>query len=1504
MTSSPSRSPHRPRRGSSGRRRKPRAFTAEQIEQRRRSVPAITYPSALPVSQRRDDIMAAIRDHQVVVISGATGSGKTTQLPKMCLELGRGAAGLIGHTQPRRLAARSVAERIAAELGQRLGHTVGYQVRFTDVVGTDTMVKLMTDGILLAEIAADPDLTRYDTIIVDEAHERSLNIDFILGYLAALLPRRRDLKVVITSATIDAERFAEHFSRALGGASVPVIEVSGRTYPVDIVYRPLRDDEGNDIDMVDGICDAVDELCDLGDGDILVFLPGERDIRDTDAALRDHLGPRYIAAGARSRHPNAIEVIPLYARLSPAEQHRVFEAHHTRRVVLATNVAETSLTVPGIHYVVDPGLARISRFSHRTKVQRLPIEPISQASANQRSGRCGRVAEGVAIRLYSEEDFASRPEFTDPEILRTSLAAVILQMASLGLTPIEGFPFLDPPDPRQVRDGVALLRELGALRESGELRLTRIGHNLARLPIDPRLGRMLIEADRRGCASEVLVIVAALAMQDVRLRPAEAPGTADAAHARFADPSSDFLAYLNLWRYLRTLSREMSGSALRRTCQREYLHYLRTREWQDMVTQLRQMARDIGISIHPLSRPTERAIDAQRGLGESATDAIAAACVALTTEETDADSLHRSLLFGLLSNLGRWDASAKDYEGARGTHFRVWPGSGLAKRHHEWVMAAELVETSRLFARTVAAIDPAWIDEAGSCLIKRSYSGIYWSSRAGAAMVRERSTLYGLTISADRPVLLGRLGEKRLPGEKLADTSGVGALREALGETSNAEEAPTARELAREMFIRHALVEGDWHGRHRFMERNRRALEQAREVERRTRRAGIVAGDDALARFFDRRVGPEVVSQGHFARWWKTAQREDPRLLDFPPSLLLPETPPASDEPLTYSSGSSGTSIAERLDGAVSPGDLVASAKQREASGFPDRWRGRGVSFPLSYEFDPSSDRDGVSVQVPLEVVSGLEPDAFSWLVPGMWEDLVAGLIKAMPKSVRRQLVPAPDVAAQVTAWIREHLDDPHAPMRREGPGVAEKKRQALDASMARLAKWAGVEAPSVSATEEQPPAEAEPPREVAGWDRRYTSPDASLRDMVTRGLDATRGVEIDEGAWEYARTRLPAHLTMTVVVTDANGRAIAHGKDIAKLAHRLRDRERQAVREAIRDARAHSARPGARTRAAAPTVREVSGLTSFPTEPSPLPEDIRVAGPAGTSRLAHPALVVADMPADVLDPAWAEAPGWQGPWRADLCICDAAPLARRDHADGVAALVLAQTALPATRVKTRWRGADAATLAASPYATTEALIDDIQWCAGRDLVQQWALEHDTNVWSVRDEQACESVVAWVRERLEDRVHEVVGHVVAALRACHDYERASAEVPRLRLLDVLADETRHVQALISPGFISRWGAAGLPALERWLRASAERIRRAADNPGRDKGLAWQAREAAEVTAAALDRARSRPWESSLAEAAWELTLAQEELRVSLFAQHVGTARKISLKRLTRLAETL
>jgi ATP-dependent RNA helicase HrpA len=708
---------------------------------------AITYPADLPVSQRKDDIAHAIREHQVVIVAGETGSGKTTQLPKICLELGRGRGrGVIGHTQPRRIAARTVAERIAEELHTELGELVGYKIRFTDRSSEQTTIKVMTDGILLAEIQHDRDLHRYDTIIIDEAHERSLNIDFILGYLKQLLPRRPDLKVVITSATIDPERFSAHFDHA------PIIEVSGRMYPVEVRYREIEDDQ------TQAITDAVRELVAEGPGDILVFLSGEREIRDAAEALRK-LAPRRPSA--------AFDVLPLYSRLSSAEQHRVFAPHGTRRVVLATNVAETSLTVPGVRYVVDTGLARISRFSARTKVQRLPIEAISQASANQRKGRCGRVAAGICIRLYSEEDFDGRPEYTDPEILRTNLASVILQMTSLGLGDVARFPFMQPPDTRSVQAGIQLLEEIGAITHPRQPRLTSIGRKLAKLPVDPRLARMVVEADRNGCLRQVVVVAAALSIQDPRERPTEQQEQADAKHRRFRDETSDFAGLLNLWRYIGEQQAELSSSAFRRLCKADFLNYLRIREWQDLDSQLRQVCKQLGLRPGKTPAPAE--------------------------------AVHRSLLAGLLSHVGMKDVEKRDYLGARGTRFAIFPGSALAKKQPPFLMSAELVETSRLWARVNAEIVPEWAESIAAHLVKRSYSEPHWSRKRGAVMATEKVTLYGVPIVTDRPVNYGRIDP----------------------------------EVSRELFIRHALVQGEWRTNHRFFSSNQAVLEEAAELEER-----------------------------------------------------------------------------------------------------------------------------------------------------------------------------------------------------------------------------------------------------------------------------------------------------------------------------------------------------------------------------------------------------------------------------------------------------------------------------------------------------------------------------------------------------------------------------------------------------------------------------------------------------------------------------------------------
>ena len=888
-----------------------------RLERRRAAVPAISYPEALPISVRREDIAAAIRDHQVVIVAGETGSGKTTQIPKICLELGRGVRAMIGHTQPRRLAARTVAARIAEELGTEIGDAVGWKVRFTDHVGDQTLVKLMTDGILLAELTGDRMLRQYDTLIIDEAHERSLNIDFILGYLTQLLPRRPDLKVIITSATIDPERFAEHFSRAIG-VPVPIVEVSGRSYPVQVRYRPVVDpddpDADPDRDQLDAIGDAIAELRREGSGDVLVFLPGEREIRDTADAL------------AKREWPDT-EILPLYSRLSTAEQQRIFAPHWGRRVVLATNVAETSLTVPGIGYVVDPGTARISRFSRRLKVQRLPIEKVSQASANQRAGRCGRTSDGICIRLYSEDDFDARPEFTEPEILRTNLASVILQMISLELGELSEFPFVEPPDARSIGDGLALLHELGALGEGRTL--TDVGRALAALPVDPRLGRMLVEADRTGCLREVLVIAAALSVQDPRERPTEHRQAADERHARFAEDGSDFLAFRNLWTYLAEQRDALSGNRFRRLCRDEFLHYLRIREWQDLHAQLRSAARNAG----------------------------------MTPNDVDAapDRIHTAVLAGLLSQVGLREAGAdtagaarggttREYLGARGAKFMIFPGSSLAKRQPHWVMAAELVETSRLWARTVARIQPEWLEPLAGHLVRRTYSEPHWSRKRAAAVATERVTLHGIPIVIGRTVDYGRIDP----------------------------------EVSRELFIRHALVEGDWDTRHRFFHANRALLDDVEELEHRARRRDLVVDEEALIAFYEARIPADVVSGRHFDSWWKKISKQQPVLLDFTPELLT-----------------------------------TAAAGTVDRGAYPDHVEAGGLTLPLSYAFEPGHHTDGVTVDVPVAALHQIDPTPFTWQVPGLREELVTALIKTLPKQLRRNFAPAPDHARAVLARLR-----------------------------------------------------------------------------------------------------------------------------------------------------------------------------------------------------------------------------------------------------------------------------------------------------------------------------------------------------------------------------------------------------------------------------------------------------------------------------------------------------
>jgi ATP-dependent helicase HrpA len=1260
-----------------------RARLVEARAARRAAMPPITYPPELPVSQRKDEIAEAIRDHQVVIVAGETGSGKTTQIPKICLELGRGVAGQIGHTQPRRLAARTVAERIAEELGSPPGETVGYKVRFTDRSADDTLVKLMTDGILLAELGRDKQLSRYDTLIIDEAHERSLNIDFILGYLRQLLPRRPDLKVIITSATIDPERF----SRAFGNA--PVVEVSGRTYPVEVRYRPIEA-KPEEADQPQAIGDAIDELSKAGPGDILVFLSGEREIRDTADAL-----------AGRDR----LEVLPLYSRLAAADQHRVFQKRApgaARRVVLATNVAETSLTVPGIHYVIDPGTARISRYSHRTKVQRLPIEPISQASANQRKGRCGRTADGICIRLYSEADFESRPEFTEPEILRTNLASVILQMAAIGLGDVPAFPFIDPPDPRNIADGLTLLAELNAFSDG---RITALGRRLARLPVDPRIGRMILEADRNGCVRQVLVIASALSIIDPRERPTEAQQAADDKHRRFADPDSDFTAFLNLWEYLAERQRELSSSAFRRLCRADYLNYLRVREWQDLHGQLQRLAGDLDINVN--SSSSERPV------------------------------VHLSLLAGLLSQIGmktepaRPEAAARgdagpgagaarrrpraEYLGARNARFAIFPGSSLARQAPDWIVAAELVETSRLWARTAARIEPEWVEPLAAHLVRRSYSEPHWERKRGSAVALEKVTLYGVPLVTDRPVAYGRI------------------------------DPPAAREL----FIRHALVEGDWQTNHRFFAENRRLLAEAEELEHRVRRRGLVVGEDELFAFYDARIPAEVVSAAHFDTWWKQARRVDPGLLTFKPGDLL------SDD-----------------------------AAQVSTDSYPDIWTSESPglrALPLSYAFEPGSQADGVTVDVPLSRLNQLDPAEFSWQVPGLRQDLVTEMIRSLPKSLRRDLVPAPGVAREVLARLGE--------------------------------------------------------------------PSGDLRDAVARELRSLRGITVPRDAWDL--DKLPAHLRITVRVTEGD-RVLAEGKDVAELQRELRPRLRAVL-----------------SKVAAGITR--TGLTSW--NFGELPEVFR----EGTV-VAYPALTDAG---DTVDVRLFET---QGAARAAMWA-------------GTRRLILLNAPSPASGFKSiAGRLSTPAKLALShnPHGSVAAMFADCVSCAADFLMAEAG-------GPARDQEGFNRLSAAVRARLHETTAGVVTHVESALRVAHAVETRLDDLKADAVSPAVADMRAQLSGLIYPGFVTATGYRRLPQLTRYLRGIERRLDKLPENPARDAAnMAVAQRTEQAYRQAVADLPPERRTDPQVTEVRWML----EELRVSLFAQTLGTLAPVSETRILAALDRL
>jgi len=861
----------------------------QQLAERKQHMPAVTYPESLPISQKRQLIAEAIKKSQVVIVAGETGSGKTTQIPKICLELGRGIHGMIGHTQPRRIAARSVATRIAQELNSPLGKDVGYKVRFSDHTQSNTYIKLMTDGILLAEVQRDPKLLHYDTIIIDEAHERSLNIDFLLGYLKNILPKRLDLKVIVTSATINTERFSRFFNNA------PIIEVSGRSYPVDIEYKPVIVDESNpDKAFLNTVIDAVDEAG-LHDplGDILIFLPGEREIREITHALQQ--------ISMRDT-----EILPLYSRLSPAEQDRVFKSHRGRRIVLATNVAETSLTVPGIRFVIDSGLARISRYSSQSKVQRLPIEPISQASANQRAGRCGRVAAGICFRLYAEEDFNNRAEHTDPEIRRTHLASVILQMTSLGLGNIHDFSFMEPPEKRAISDGYRLLEELQAIEKE---ELTPMGKKLVRLPVDPRLARMLIQADRERSLHEVLIIVAALSVQDPRVRPTESQKQADERHRVFSDKTSDFLSWLKLWNWYHEQSKHLTRSKLKKACQQHYLAYMRMREWHDLHGQLLAVIRELNM------KPNQQA--------------------------AKPDEIHKAILAGLLSHIALKHPE-KGFLGARNLKLTIFPGSPLAKKPPQWLMAGSLVETSRLFARDIAPIQPEWLEALAPHLIKRQYSEPHWSSKNAQVSVFEKVSLYGLVIVNNRRIHFG----------------------------------PIDPVISRELFIRHALVQSEYHTHGQFFKHNQRLLKEIEQMEHKTRRRDLLTEEQVRFDYFDR-VLPEGIYTGKlFEQWRKQAERTQLRILFLSKDLLLEDASTVVDVAL-----------------------------------FPNVIKLGQLKLKLSYHFDPTHKTDGITLRVPMLALGQLEAKRFEWLVPGMLEEKLIGMIKALPKALRKNFVPVPQFA-------------------------------------------------------------------------------------------------------------------------------------------------------------------------------------------------------------------------------------------------------------------------------------------------------------------------------------------------------------------------------------------------------------------------------------------------------------------------------------------------------------
>ncbi|WP_245550197.1 ATP-dependent RNA helicase HrpA [Vreelandella jeotgali] len=1244
---------------------------------------SLDYPPELPVVERREDILKALDEHQVVIVAGETGSGKTTQLPKLCLELGRGRRGLVGHTQPRRLAARSVATRLAEELDTPLGDQVGYQVRFTDQSRDTTLVKLMTDGILLAETRNDPLLLRYDTIIIDEAHERSLNIDFLLGYLKRLLPKRPDLKVIITSATIDVERFSAHFGTP--DRPAPVVEVTGRTYPVDVHYRPLvRDgDDEDDRTLQEGILQAVEEIEGIerekgwqhGPRDVLVFLPGEREIREAADTLR--------RADLRGT-----EVLPLYARLSNAEQNRVFASHRGRRIVLATNVAETSLTVPGIRYVIDPGLVRISRYSYRAKIQRLPVEPVSQASANQRKGRCGRIAEGVCIRLYDEEDFLSRPEFTDPEIRRTNLASVILSMLSLKLGSIEAFPFVDPPDPRFIKDGFRLLYELGAVSDKNDL--TKLGRQISRLPIDPRLARMVLAGADRGSLRDVLIVVSALSIQDPRARPADKRQAADQAHHRWHSPESDFVALVNLWHGIENAREALSGNQLRRWCRDHYINYLRVREWHDTFRQLRQLLRNMYIEVPPPT-PGDPAQSEEE---------------ARQARRKTSGKLHQALLSGLLSNLGLLTED-RDYLGARNRKFVIHPGSGLAKKTPKWVMAFELVETSRLFARTVAKIDPAWIEPEARHLVKRSYSDPHWEMKRAQVIAKEQVTLFGLPIVSGRRVNFGAI----------------------------------APQESRELFIRRALVEGEFRTRGEFFAHNRALIDEVEDLEDRARRRDILVDEETLFTFYDQRIPADIVNGKGFESWRKKAERETPDLLKFDLEALK-----------------------------------ARDAEEVTRGQYPDHLTLGGVSYPVSYHFAPGADDDGVTLTVPAAMLPQLPVHALEWLVPGLLRGKCIALMKSLPKSLRRQVVPIPD-------WVDAALET------------------------------------------------------LVADDRPLTE---ALGEFVRRRT----GTRISADDWRLEQ--LEAHWLMNVRVVGHDGQTLGQGRDVRALEKRFED----------------AASQGARALAA--QVNDAPSVDGLPE--TALPES-RVTEQAGIRVEAYPALT-----RDGRD--------------FNVTLYDHPAKAEAAHREGIAQLAMAERPEWVKQIR-RLKDVETCALLFARVGSKQAFIDDLVEAAFTRVVAVDPLP--------RSAKALEQRLGDTGEQLIPRAEALLQQAHAALQEHLEVSKVLKGKLNFALALVYSDIKAQMQRLVYPGFLCDAGE-WLTCYPRYMQAALIRLEKAPRERSRDQMLMGeiQALEA-RLDARRESERRGQVESPELVTFGWWL----QELRVSLFAQQLGTAMPVSVKRLEK-----